>query len=407
MAEGRIITVRVDDVLENDGNPRKAGGDIDALAESIRATGGQPVQPIIVVPDGDRWRLVDGWRRWLAMGAIGTEECQAVCFDSMGDAEEAVCAMATDSKLRLSDSERARGFQTMLALGVSDERVAAVTGVGDVAAVRRARVAAREAPGQATMDGIMAAADEEFSQDERLEIMGAAYPDHIADMIRRTHRHKRQLSEIRAQLPDRVDYRDGARPFQPERKDLSYIATVRSAKAAGAFADEHGDGDLVAYEDGTGYALYELLPEGEAAAMAEAKESARRRRVDGHRDDYVASWIEMRKYVLERLATPRGLPHFRDLVVSRRSGLSTVGIDMDELAELMDPFESEPSRWEIGQTLESVITCNGILNLNGDVNKYITYKYREPYDALVADGWEPSDSARAIREMCGDGDGDE
>ena len=72
--------IAVGDVVANGGNPRRDFGDIAALAASIRATGGQPVSPVVVVPDGGRYRLVDGERRWRAMRELGTERCDALVF---------------------------------------------------------------------------------------------------------------------------------------------------------------------------------------------------------------------------------------------------------------------------------------------------------------------------------------
>ena len=400
------ITVRVADVLPNDGNPRRDAGDVDALARSIEATGGEPVQPIIVVPDGGRWRLVDGWRRWLAMRRLGTEECSALCFDAMGEAEEAVCAIATDSKERLSDEEAARGFQTMLALGVSDERVAGVIGSTDVARVGRARRLVREAPGQATMDGMLAAADDDLDAGERRRVMVSRWPAEEVQSIKRRHRVEERLASIRGVL-DAAEYREGRRPFDPEREDLSYLGMVRSPEDAVRFSEGHADvAGVVAYEAGDGYALYEALPEGEGARAREARESELRRRIDEHCETYVMVWMDMRRYVLAHWPTPRGLPHLAAFVRERRGRAELSGCSGDEAADLMAPFDSEPSMWEVGSALADAMTYGGVLGVNGNVLPYVTDRFTGPYDALVADGWEPGDDARAIREMCEKGAGD-
>lgn len=395
------IEVRVADVLPNDGNPRTDPGDLKALEASVRATGGQPVQPIIVVPDGGRWRLVDGWRRWLAMREIGTERCDALCFDAMGEAEEAVCAMATDSKEKLSDEEAGRGFQTMLALGVSDERIAGVVGAADPARVARARRVAREIPEQATMDAIMAAADDDFDADERQEIMAAHDPRSTAEDIRSRHRAEGRRAAIREELPDGVEYRGGDKPWDPEGDDLSYLATVRSAKAARAFREAHGDGGgLVVYADGMGWALYEALPEGEGDRAREARESEVRRRVDDHQEAYFMAWSDMRSYVLAHWRTPRGMPRLAALVTSRRGRTYLAGCSDEDRDVLMAPFDSVPSLWEVGQALASVLSVNGLLDYKGELSRWVTDRFTDVYDAIAADGWEPEEDVRAIREMC-------
>ncbi|ERL08058.1 ParB/RepB/Spo0J family partition protein [Olsenella profusa] len=407
MIDSRRMTVRVADVVPNDGNPRRDAGDVAALARSIAATGGEPVQPIIVVPDGGRWRLVDGWRRWLAMRELGTEECSALCFGRMGDAEEAVCSMATDSKERLTDEEAARGFQTMLALGVSDERVAAVVGTPDVARVGRARRLLRQAPEQATMDGMLAAADDELDDEERASVMASAWPAAEARRIKERHKAQAALAAIRDVL-DAAEYREGSRPVDPEREDLSYLGMVRSPEEAARFAEGHADvASVVAYEAGTGYALYEALPEGAGARAREARESELRRRIDEHCETYWSVWMDMRRYVLAHWSTPRGLPHLAELVRGRRDKADLSGCSEDEAADLMAPFDSEPSRWEVGSALAAAMAYGGVLGVHGDVMTYVTDRFTGPYDALVADGWEPGEDARAIREMCEKGDGDE
>lgn len=406
MGDSRRITVRVAEVLPNDGNPRRDAGDVDALARSIAATGGQPVQPIIVVPDGRRWRLVDGWRRWLAMRQLGTKECAALCFDRMGDAEEAVCAMATDSKERLTDEEAARGFQTMLALGVSDERVAAVVGTPDVARVGRARRLLRQAPEQATMDGMLAAADDELDDGERASVMASAWPAEEARRIKERHKAQAALAAIRDVL-DAAEYREGSRPFDPEREDLSYLGMVRSPEEAERFCEGHADvADVVAYEAEAGYALYEALPEGEGARAREARESELRRRIDEHYDTYWSVWMDMRRYVIAHWSTPRGLPHLAALVRGRRQRADLSGCSEDDSADLMAPFDSEPSKWEVGSVLADAMAYGGVLGVNGNVIPYVTDRFTGPYDALVADGWEPGEDARAIRAMCDVGDGE-
>ena len=110
MAESYKRQVRLSDIVPGT-NPRRDFGDIGELAAAIEATGGQPVNPPVVVADGGAYRLVDGERRVRALRKIHGDEGMAdvLVFTSYDDAEEAVAMVATDSKQELTAQERARG----------------------------------------------------------------------------------------------------------------------------------------------------------------------------------------------------------------------------------------------------------------------------------------------------------
>lgn len=120
--------VALRDIRPSGTNPREDMGDIAALAASINATGGEPVNPPILVEDGNVYRIVDGERRYRALCSIygkGSEvPVQALVAEGMSDAEEAVAMVATDDKRPLTEAELARGVQQMMVLGVDEERAA-------------------------------------------------------------------------------------------------------------------------------------------------------------------------------------------------------------------------------------------------------------------------------------------
>ncbi len=414
--------IAVGDVVANEGNPRRDFGDIAALAASIRATGGQPVSPIVVVPDGGRYRLVDGERRWRAMRELGTARCDALVFPTMGDAETAVAMMATDDSKALSEAERLRGFQSMLALGVDDEVVADAVGT-DAATVRRVRRIAADAPEQATLDGLIAAADDEFSAEERSTILAEASrrfgdPRAAADRIRREHERRRRLDAIRLSMPDCVDFRPGSKPYDPERDGLSYVRTVRDAKAGARLAAQlEGEADVVAYEDGIGYAVYRQLSEG-ALDPAEA-EAARVRRVRAeHQQAYDGAYREMCRFATEpwvvddmasRHRTPASRrPNLCEAVTAERvTRYATYGRALSEEGrELLGAAatvaeDEDPSLLEVCQWLVGKHGSRGLLDYVGtDVSRYAAESFMAAYEALLLDGWHPSEAAQAIRAMC-------
>lgn len=136
-------SVRLGDIRPSEQNPREDFGDIGALARSIEATGGEPLNPVVVVADGNVYRIVDGERRYRALSSIYGEdrEVSALVADTMDEANELVAMLATDDKRQLTEAERARGVQQMLVLGVDEQRIerASRATAGQIRAARKLR----------------------------------------------------------------------------------------------------------------------------------------------------------------------------------------------------------------------------------------------------------------------------
>lgn len=92
--------VRLGDIRPSEQNPREDFGDIGALARSIEATGGEPLNPPVVVADGNVYRIVDGERRYRALSSIYGEdrEVSALVADTMDEANELVAMLAFDDE---------------------------------------------------------------------------------------------------------------------------------------------------------------------------------------------------------------------------------------------------------------------------------------------------------------------
>lgn len=135
--------VRLGDIRPSEQNPREDFGDIGALARSIEATGGEPLNPPVVVADGNVFRIVDGERRYRALSSIYGEdrEVSALVAESMDEANELVAMLATDDKRQLTEAERARGVQQMLVLGIDEQRIerASRATAGQIRAARKLR----------------------------------------------------------------------------------------------------------------------------------------------------------------------------------------------------------------------------------------------------------------------------
>lgn len=112
--------------IESKHQNRVGLGDVTGLARSIEVNG--QITPLIVVADGDNYQLVAGHRRTAAMKSLGLEEADAYVMDGWDDARIAQILNAENNhRKELTEAERGRGIQTMLALGVpvSDAAVSA------------------------------------------------------------------------------------------------------------------------------------------------------------------------------------------------------------------------------------------------------------------------------------------
>lgn len=133
-------SVRLGDIRPSEQNPREDFGDIGALARSIEATGGEPLNPPVVVADGNVYRIVDGERRYRALSSIYGEdrEVSALVADTMDEANERA-SRATAGQIRAARKLRGsiEGRQVTLdqleaASAFDDEKdVEAVLAAGD------------------------------------------------------------------------------------------------------------------------------------------------------------------------------------------------------------------------------------------------------------------------------------
>lgn len=169
------------DIRPDPNNPRKDFGDLDALAATFEANAadpGEPFTPIRVVRDGERFRILDGERRYRAMVKAGRViSCHALVCDSMDDAAALLEMMASDDKMALTAAEKSRGFQMSLAVGADDELAekAAKVPAGTAAKVRAARSEVHERADQMTLDQLAAIAEYAGDDDAVRRLSGAGW----------------------------------------------------------------------------------------------------------------------------------------------------------------------------------------------------------------------------------------
>lgn len=221
--------VRLGDIRPSEQNPREDFGDIGALARSIEATGGEPLNPPVVVADGNVYRIVDGERRYRALSSIYGEdrEVSALVAESMDEANELVAMLATDDKRQLTEAERARGVQQMLVLGIDEQRIerASRATAGQIRAARRLRGSIEGR--QVTLDQLEAASA--FDDEKDVEAVLAAGDGWAgkADSIRR------RVEREEAKAEDYDAFGDAGIPVVKERPEGSnYVDWIALGGAA-------------------------------------------------------------------------------------------------------------------------------------------------------------------------------
>lgn len=222
--------VRLGDIRPSGQNPREDFGDIGALARSIEATGGEPLNPPVVVADGNVYRIVDGERRYRALSSIYGEdrEVSALVAESMDEANELVAMLATDDKRQLTEAERARGVQQMLVLGIDEQRIerASRATAGQIRAARKLR-GRIDAGVQVTLEQLEAASA--FDDEKDVEAVLAAGEGWAgkADSIRR------RVEREEAKAEDYDAFGDAGIPVVKERPEGSnYVDWIALGGAA-------------------------------------------------------------------------------------------------------------------------------------------------------------------------------
>lgn len=360
MAGKSRVSVRLGDMRPG-ANPRKDFGDIDAMAATIEATGGQPVNPPVVVRDGDVYRIIDGERRWRALVKLYGEDGTAdvLCYENCDEAEEAVAMVATDAKKELTDSERGFGFQRMIMLGIPEGRVAKAMR-RSVADVRKASKVASIAPEQATMDQMIAAAEFE-DEDERQEVLGAkgGMWRQTVQNIERKHRLREAFVPLDAELE-----RWGIPVVDKVPENYNGGDWCGTAQSISDWAESHDWGLAVAkkYDWGAGYFLYlpkENKVEVETPEQAEAR--IRKARIESDVEDLALALME---YVAKAGEAP-----CLQVAVGRIRGGDDV--DRDSLDECFEDVRRRLGTQDVEDgELQAALTCTASVY---EVLKALTY----------------------------------
>lgn len=274
-------SVRLGDIRPSEQNPREDFGDIGALARSIEATGGEPLNPPVVVADGNVYRIVDGERRYRALSSLYREdrEVSALVAESMDEANELVAMLATDDKRQLTEAERARGVQQMLVLGIDEQRIerASRATAGQIRAARKLR-GRIEAGVQVTLEQLEAASA--FDDEKDVEAVLAAGDGWAgkADSIRR------RVEREEAKAEDYDAFGDAAIPVVKEQPEgFNYTDWVNVGLAAKKLEGKEFAAGTVAVWKGSYWDLYE--PDDGSGAGPEKTEEEIRAEQEAEREE--------------------------------------------------------------------------------------------------------------------------
>lgn len=136
-----LTTIAIDKLHPHPDNPRKVLGDIDELAESIKASG--ILQNLTVVPMNDDWKeftVIIGHRRLAAAKQAGLTELPCAVVEMTE--KEQLSTMLTENMQRsdLTVYEEAKGCQLLLDLGDTVAEVAEKTGFSESKIRRRVKL---------------------------------------------------------------------------------------------------------------------------------------------------------------------------------------------------------------------------------------------------------------------------
>ena len=391
--------VRLGDIRPSEQNPREDFGDIGALARSIEATGGEPLNPPVVVADGNVYRIVDGERRYRALSSIYGEdrEVSALVAESMDEANELVAMLATDDKRQLTEAERARGVQQMLVLGVDEQRIerASRATAGQNRAARRLR-GRIDAGAQVTLEQLEAASAFEDEKDiEAVLAAGDGWAGKADGIRRRIEREEAKAEDYDAfgdagipvvkEKPEGFTYKDWANcGLAAEKLEKKEFAAGTVAVWKGSYWDLYGPQDGSDAEPEK--TEEEILAEQEAAREEAALNDLYRSLIG-----FVASGaFAMSKDLMACVCADRGDPA---ALLAAMGGDSLVEND-ERFGAVRDEFARNlkacrPSEYEAGCWL--MAAAKDMAQLNNRWGGDDAEAWLDHYDIFCSAGFEPGE----------------
>lgn len=403
--------ISVSDIDPDQNNPRRDFGDIKAFAATFMANPwapGEPFNPIVVVADGERYRIADGERRYHAMVQNEIKECSAVVCGDYDEAQNAIVALASDAKKPLSEMERSRAVQTALSLGVAPKSVEAAGGLkrGQARKVAEAAKWAGEKALQSTLDQLLEAKALEDAGATREEARSVleAQPDAWKDIARavksdletqkRVGQMREILNEKGVELSTPSEDMAYDRMFQNPLVLKEHLESEAAEAEGLAYCLDEAQGVVDVYRPRSGADDEVPAYMAKAAAMAEDVTS---QGANDREDWYLASLERRPGHPEERV---RLTPHVDALVCSWYDDISGIsesfryaGHDPEKLAvpkTIYAPFalaayEEIQEVVEVGPQLVRMLVLDEAVDADEELSAW-----QEWFEAFVQDGFEPS-----------------
>lgn len=398
-------SVRLGDIRPSGQNPREDFGDIGALARSIEATGGEPLNPPVVVADGNVFRIVDGERRYRALSSIYGEdrEVSALVAESMDEANELVAMLATDDKRQLTEAERARGVQQMLVLGIDEQRIerASRATAGQIRAARKLRGSIEGR--QVTLDQLEAASA--FDDEKDIEAVLAAGEGWAgkADSIRR------RVEREEAKAEDYDAFGDAGIPVVKEQPEgFNYTDWVHVGLAAEKLEGKEFAAGTVAVWKGSYWDLYE--PDDGSGAEPEKTEEEIRAEQEAAREEAalkdlyrsLIGFVASGEFSMsdEAMACARAV-RANPVALSDAMGSDSYRENVERVDRVRDEFmahlkPSQPSKYEVGYRL--MTAARDMAQLNSSYCGDDAEEWIEHWGIFCSVGFEPGEEDAWLME---------
>lgn len=408
--------VSIKDVVPDPNNPREKFEGLEALIAQFDLNTERPGEPYnlpLLVKDANAYRIVDGERRYQAMLKRGTESFLANVADSFDDAETMMAMLATDSEQPLTDFEKAKGVQRMLELGVPVTRIdkAASLKRGTASKVKKAYSTAKDTAQTLSIEHWLAIA--EFEGDEEAQATLQQCTEGEWRMTANRLRNAREAEKREAALLEASE-KTGVEvlPKKPRGAELVREFYRFDAEELEQLVASKG-GDYIMAKPTGAYAYNEInlyrkpsaVSDEEAAAiesdnaLKSAMTKDKRRR---------AAWVA--KMFVE--TGMKGLRHTGKAFErhAAEDSYKTGGFVKKAGGDVLVPVRA--SEWMIALLWEEVdgMTQAELLALakgktegvyqSADGLARTGKRYADLLDALVADGYEQSDSERSLAEKC-------
>ena len=122
-------TMKHERIYPNPGQPRKFfdKSKLEELAQSIKENG--LMEPIIVVPRGERYMIIAGERRWRACKLAGLEDVPVRILEADEQTVAELSLLENLQREDLSIVEEAQAYQGLIEMGLTQEEIARKMGI--------------------------------------------------------------------------------------------------------------------------------------------------------------------------------------------------------------------------------------------------------------------------------------